>query len=455
MVSVFDIFKIGIGPSSSHTVGPMKAGKQFADDLIAAGLLEKTTRIQVDVYGSLSLTGKGHATDIAIIMGLAGNLPDSVDIDAIPGFIRDVEERERLLLANQRHEVDFPRENGMNFHKENLPLHENGMSISAFAGDELLYKKTYYSVGGGFIVDEEHFGQAADSETKVPYPYQYAADLQKHCNETGLSLSALVMQNELALHSKEELSAHLAAVWDVMKAGIERGVNTEGLLPGPLRVPRRAAALRRQLVTSDNTSTDPMQVVDWINMFALAVNEENAAGGRVVTAPTNGACGIIPAVLSYYDKFIRPVNENAYTRYFLVSSVIGSLYKMNASISGAEVGCQGEVGVACSMAAAGLTELLGGSPMQVFIAAEIAMEHNLGLTCDPVAGQVQVPCIERNAIAAVQSVNAARMALRRVSEPRVCLDKVIETMYETGKDMNAKYRETSQGGLAIKVIPCD
>ncbi|WP_413493658.1 L-serine ammonia-lyase [Morganella psychrotolerans] len=454
MVSVFDIFKIGIGPSSSHTVGPMKAGKQFADDLIAAGLLEKTTRVQVDVYGSLSLTGKGHATDIAIIMGLAGNLPDAVDIDAIPGFIRDVEERERLLLANLRHEVDFPRDNGMNFHKENLPLHENGMSISAFNGDELLSKKTYYSVGGGFIVDEEHFGQSADNATPVPYPYKYAADLQKHCNETGLSLSALVMKNEMALHTKEELSAHLLAVWDVMKAGIERGVTTEGLLPGPLRVPRRAAALRRQLVTSDNTTTDPMQVIDWINMYALAVNEENAAGGRVVTAPTNGACGIIPAVLSYYDKFIRPVNENAYTRYFLVSSVIGSLYKMNASISGAEVGCQGEVGVACSMAAASLTELLGGSPMQVFIAAEIAMEHNLGLTCDPVAGQVQVPCIERNAIAAVQSVNAARMALRRTSEPRVCLDKVIETMYETGKDMNAKYRETSQGGLAIKV-QCD
>ena len=275
----------------------------------------KTTRIQVDVYGSLSLTGKGHATDIAIIMGLAGNLPDSVDIDAIPGFIRDVEERERLLLANQRHEVDFPRDNGMNFHKENLPLHENGMSISAFAGDELLYKKTYYSVGGGFIVDEEHFGQAADSETKVPYPYQYAADLQKHCNETGLSLSALVMQNELALRSKEELSAHGGSLGRD-ESRYRAWCEYRRSAAGPLRVPRRAAALRRQLVTSDNTSTDPMQVVDWINMFALAVNEENAAGGRVVTAPTNGACGIIPAVLSYYDKFIRPVNENAYTRYF-------------------------------------------------------------------------------------------------------------------------------------------
>ncbi|QIC16803.1 L-serine ammonia-lyase [Providencia vermicola] len=455
MISVFDIFKIGIGPSSSHTVGPMKAGKQFVEDLIQQNRLTSTTRIVVDVYGSLSLTGKGHATDIAIIMGLAGNLPDTVDIDSIPNFIRHVEQSGKLLLAQGQHEVDFPVEGGMNFHSTNLPLHENGMTITAFNADDVVYKKTYYSIGGGFIVDEEHFGQSDEQSVQVPYPYQYAADLQKHCKETGLSLSALVMQNELALHSKEEIHEYLSAVWDVMKASIERGVTTEGLLPGPLRVPRRAAALRRQLVTSDNTNIDPMAVIDWINMFALAVNEENAAGGRVVTAPTNGACGIIPAVLAYYDKFIRPVNENSYTRYFLVSGVIGSLYKMNASISGAEVGCQGEVGVACSMAAAGLAELMGGSPEQVCVAAEIAMEHNLGLTCDPVGGQVQVPCIERNAIAAVKAVNAARMALRRVSDPRVCLDKVIETMYETGKDINAKYRETSQGGLAIKLAHCE
>ncbi|AKA39780.1 L-serine ammonia-lyase [Yersinia ruckeri] len=455
MVSVFDIFKIGIGPSSSHTVGPMKAGKLFTDDLIKLGHLSAITRIAVDVYGSLSLTGKGHHTDIAIIMGLAGNLPDSVDIDSIPEFIRDVEHRERLLLANGAHEVDFPLQGGMNFRETNLPLHENGMTISAFANDNLLFSKTYYSIGGGFIVDEENFGKADSNEISVPYPFNYARDLQKHCKDTGLSLSGLVLQNELALHTKEALNAHFAAIWEVMKNGIERGINTEGLLPGPMRIPRRAAALRRMLVTNDKNNTDPMMVVDWINMFALAVNEENAAGGRVVTAPTNGACGIIPAVLAYYDKFIRPVNENSYSRFFLVSGVIGALYKMNASISGAEVGCQGEVGVACSMAAAGLAELMGGSPAQVCIAAEIAMEHNLGLTCDPVAGQVQVPCIERNAISAVQAVNAARMALRRTSEPTVCLDKVIETMYETGKDMNAKYRETSRGGLAIKIVPCD
>ncbi|WP_145540432.1 L-serine ammonia-lyase [Yersinia alsatica] len=455
MVSVFDIFKIGIGPSSSHTVGPMKAGKLFTDDLITLGHLPAVTRITVDVYGSLSLTGKGHHTDIAIIMGLAGNLPDTVDIDAIQGFIRDVESRERLLLANGSHEVDFPAMGGMNFHETNLPLHENGMSISAHAGDDCIFSKTYYSIGGGFIVDETQFGQQDSHAVTVPYPFNSARDLQKHCKDTGLSLSGLVMKNELALHSKAEINVHFAAIWEVMQAGIERGINTEGLLPGPMKVPRRAAALRRMLVTTDKHNADPMMVVDWINMYALAVNEENAAGGRVVTAPTNGACGIIPAVLAYYDKFIRPVNENSYSRYFLVSGVIGALYKMNASISGAEVGCQGEVGVACSMAAAGLAELMGGSPAQVCIAAEIAMEHNLGLTCDPVAGQVQVPCIERNAISAVQAVNAARMALRRTSEPSVCLDKVIETMYETGKDMNSKYRETSRGGLAIKIVACN
>ncbi|EOL8938768.1 L-serine ammonia-lyase [Cronobacter dublinensis] len=455
MISVFDIFKIGIGPSSSHTVGPMKAGKQFTDDLIAQRLLEKVTKVVVDVYGSLSLTGKGHHTDIAIIMGLAGNLPDTVDIDSIPGFIQDVNTHSRLMLASGAHEVAFPVDQCMNFHADNLPLHENGMRITALANDEVIYSQTYYSIGGGFIVDEAHFGQTQTSTTPVLYPYKTAADLQRHCRETGLSLSGLMMKNELALHSKEALEAHFTQVWDVMRGGIERGTTTEGVLPGKLRVPRRAAALRRMLVSHDKTDADPMNVVDWINMFALAVNEENAAGGRVVTAPTNGACGIVPAVLAYYDKFIREVNANSLARYLLVASAIGSLYKMNASISGAEVGCQGEVGVACSMAAAGLAELLGGSPAQVCIAAEIGMEHNLGLTCDPVAGQVQVPCIERNAIASVKAVNAARMALRRTSEPRVCLDKVIETMFETGKDMNARYRETSRGGLAVKVVACD
>lgn len=454
MISTFDMFKVGIGPSSSHTVGPMKAGKQFADDLVEKGLLESVDRIAVDVYGSLSLTGKGHHTDIAIIMGLAGNLPDNVDIDAIDAFIRDVESRGRLLLANGRHEVDFPHNNGMRFHSGNLPLHENGMQIHAYSGAQDIYSQTYYSIGGGFIVDEAHFGKPVLDEVAVPYPFRYATEILAHCHDTGLSLSGMVMRNELAMHSKQDIESYFENIWQTMRACIDRGLNTEGILPGPLRVPRRAAALRRVLMSSGSLSNDPMIVVDWINMFALAVNEENAAGGRVVTAPTNGACGIVPAVLAYYDRFIEPVTSDIFIRYFLASGAIGILYKMNASISGAEVGCQGEVGVACSMAAAGLAELLGASPEQVCVAAEIGMEHNLGLTCDPVAGQVQVPCIERNAIASVKAINAARMALRRTSEPRVSLDKVIETMYETGKDMNAKYRETSRGGLAIKV-QCD
>lgn len=454
MISVFDMFKIGIGPSSSHTLGPMKAGKQFVDDLIRDNRLLDVTRIAVEVYGSLSLTGKGHHTDIAIIMGLSGASPESVDIDAIPAFIRDVEQRERLLLANGQHEVDFPREGGMNFRSENLSLHENGMRIHAFAGEDRIYSKTYYSIGGGFIVDEEHFGESVLDEVAVPWPYKSAKELLAHCRETGLSLSGLVMKNELALHSRQEIESYFAAVWQTMRDCIDRGLNTEGVLPGPLRVPRRAAALRRMLVSSGKLSNDPMNVIDWVNMFALAVNEENAAGGRVVTAPTNGACGIVPAVLAYYDHFIESVSPDIFIRYFMAAGAVGVLYKMNASISGAEVGCQGEVGVACSMAAAGLAELLGASPEQVCVAAEIGMEHNLGLTCDPVAGQVQVPCIERNAIASVKAINSARMALRRTSEARVSLDKVIETMYETGKDMNAKYRETSRGGLAIKV-QCD
>jgi len=454
MISVFDMFKVGIGPSSSHTVGPMKAGKQFVDLLSEQGKLHEVTRIAVDVYGSLSLTGKGHHTDIAIIMGLAGESPDSVDIDSIPAFIKDVQQRERLLVAKGAHEVDFPREGGMVFRSENLSLHENGLRLLAFSGDLLVLSKTYYSVGGGFIVDEEHFGQSALDEVSVPWPFHSAKELLSHCRETGLSLSGLVMKNELALHSRDDINAYFATIWQTMEACIDRGLNTEGVLPGPLRVPRRAASLRRLLISSAKHSNDPMVVIDWINMFALAVNEENAAGGRVVTAPTNGACGIVPAVLAYYDHFIEPVTPDIFIRYFLASGAIGILYKMNASISGAEVGCQGEVGVACSMAAAGLAELLGASPEQVCVAAEIGMEHNLGLTCDPVAGQVQVPCIERNAIASVKAINAARMALRRTSEPRVSLDKVIETMYETGKDMNAKYRETSRGGLAIKV-QCD
>ncbi|MCK3657803.1 L-serine ammonia-lyase [Pasteurellaceae bacterium Pebbles2] len=455
MISVFDMFKVGIGPSSSHTVGPMKAGKQFVDDLQAKNLLEQVSKIHVDVYGSLSMTGRGHSTDTAIIMGLAGYLPDNVDIELIPKFISDLKKTALLPIAEGKKTVQFNFDENMMFHQTFLSLHENGMRITALDQQaKSLYQQTYYSIGGGFIVDEAHFGQEETQSVKIPYPFKNSADILKHCAESGLAFSTVMMENEIALHGKEATEQHLLLVWKTMNACIERGLRTEGVLPGPLKVPRRAATLYRMLQANTNLSNDPMRVIDWVNMYALAVNEENAAGGRVVTAPTNGACGIIPAVLSYYEKFVSPISQEIIERYLLASGMIGALYKMNASISGAEVGCQGEVGVACSMAAAGLTEILGGSPEQVCIAAEIAMEHNLGLTCDPVGGQVQVPCIERNAIASVKAINASRMALRRTTNPRVTLDKVIETMYETGKDMNAKYRETSQGGLAIKVV-CD
>lgn len=453
MSSVFEIFKIGIGPSSSHTVGPMRAAKLFIDELINQHQMTSVTHIIADIYGSLSLTGKGHHTDIAIIMGLAGEQPDTVNIDNIASFIDSIQKTDRLPIYQGRYLIDFPLKQSLIFHSEFLPLHENGMTLTAYNGDHIILQKTYYSVGGGKIVTEEEFGHEQSNHINFPYPFSSAEQLLAHCNEHSLSISSVMMKNERQLHTFDEIEDYFARVGKTILDGIKRGMNTEGLLPGPLKVPRRAYALYRQLLTSKE-SNDPMIILDWVNMFAFAVSEENAAGGRVVTAPTNGACGIIPAVLAYYDKFIDPITPDSCTRFFLTCGAIGQLYQMNASISGAEVGCQGEVGVACSMAAAGLTELLGGNPNQVCMAAEIAMEHNLGLTCDPVGGQVQVPCIERNAIAAVKAINASRMALRRTSNAKVSLDKVIETMYETGKDMNAKYRETSRGGLAI-TVRCD
>lgn len=455
MSSIFEIFKIGIGPSSSHTVGPMQAGKLFIDQLIDTNLLPTVTTIVADVYGSLSLTGKGHQTDIAIIMGLAGNQPDSVDIDEIPSFIEKVSNSGRLPIYQGDYEIDFPLTQCMRFHNEFLPLHENGMTLTAYQGPAVLLQKTYYSVGGGKIVAEQDFGQVEPAKILLPYPFSSAEKLLQYCQEHALSISTIVLKNELSYHCYADIEAYFLRVGKTMQDCIERGIHSEGLLPGSLKVPRRAYALYRQLIASSQMMiTDPMIVIDWVNMFALAVSEENAAGGRVVTAPTNGACGIIPAILAYYDKFVTPLNPDSYVRFFLTCGAIGQLYQTNASISGAEVGCQGEVGVACSMAAAGLAELLGGNPEQVCIAAEIAMEHNLGLTCDPVGGQVQVPCIERNAIAAVKAINATRMALRRTTAAKVSLDKVIETMYKTGRDMNAKYRETSRGGLAI-TIKCE
>lgn len=455
MISVFDIFKIGIGPSSSHTLGPMKAGKRFVDELIAQQLLDNTTALRVEVYGSLSLTGIGHHTDIAIILGLAGYSPEDVDIDGIPALISQVKQTQRLSLQQGHHQVDFPRDSGILFCRDSLPRHENGMKFYALYTDQVLYSATYYSTGGGFIVDENEFNQSANTHDTVdiPYPFYSADKLINFCQQTSCSIDEIILQNELVWHDQPTVQGYFERIWLTMLACIERGCQTDGILPGPLKVPRRAAKLYRLLIES--SSDDPLQVMDWVSMYALAVNEENAAGGRIVTAPTNGACGIIPATLSYFNLFLQPLSPAHLMRYFLTTGAIAILYKMNASISGAEVGCQGEVGVACSMAAAGLAALQGATPMQVCIAAEIGMEHFLGLTCDPVAGQVQVPCIERNAMASIQAINASRMALRRSTNPCVSLDHVIRTMYETGKDINAKYRETSQGGLALVMGPCD
>ncbi|MEJ4118180.1 L-serine ammonia-lyase [Corynebacterium marquesiae] len=449
-ISIFDMFKIGIGPSSSHTLGPMKAGKAFVDELKEKDLFDKVTRVQANVYGSLSLTGIGHSTDKAILLGLAGEEPETVDIDGISEFMKNVRSSEKLMLGGSR-EVEFPKDGGFYFHDEYLPMHENGMCLIAFAGEEDILHKTYYSVGGGFIVKQEDFAKRTDAKVDIPFPYASAAEMLELCEKNNMTLPELGLANELALRSEEEVNEHLRKVRDVMYTGIKRGSATDGPLPGSLLVPRRAAALRRHLEQSE--PHDGLNILSWVNMFALAISEENASCGRVVTAPTNGACGVVPAVLAYYDKFVEPVTTEMFADYIFACNQIASLYKMNASISGAEVGCQGEVGVACSMAAGGLAQLMGATPEQVCIAAEIGMEHKLGLTCDPVLGQVQVPCIERNAVAAVDSITSARMALERESKPCVSLDEVIWTMYKTGKDMNAKYRETSQGGLALAVHP--
>ena len=449
-ISIFDMFKIGIGPSSSHTLGPMKAGKAFVDELKEKDLFDKVTRVQANVYGSLSLTGIGHSTDKAILLGLAGEEPETVDIDGISEFMKNVRSSEKLMLGGSR-EVEFPKDGGFYFHDEYLPMHENGMCLIAFAGEEDILHKTYYSVGGGFIVKQEDFAKRTDAKVDIPFPYASAAEMLELCEKNNMTLPELGLANELALRSEDEVNEHLRKVRDVMFTGIERGSATDGPLPGSLLVPRRAAALKRRLEQSE--PHDGLNILSWVNMFALAISEENASCGRVVTAPTNGACGVVPAVLAYYDKFVEPVTTEMFADYIFACNQIASLYKMNASISGAEVGCQGEVGVACSMAAGGLAQLMGATPEQVCIAAEIGMEHKLGLTCDPVLGQVQVPCIERNAVAAVDSITSARMALERESKPCVSLDEVIWTMYKTGKDMNAKYRETSQGGLALAVHP--
>ena len=458
-VSVFDLFKIGIGPSSSHTVGPMRAAARFTNRwLDERGLLEKTTRIRAELFGSLALTGRGHGTDKAVLCGLEGEWPDRIDPDIIPDKLSRIRESKRVWLLG-KHEIDFDEKTDLIFNKrQKLPYHSNGMRFTAFDADgNELATREYYSVGGGFVVNHD---EAADDRivadtTKVPYPYNSGDDLLARCEESGLSIAGVILANEQAWRSEAEIREGLLTLWSAMQDCVARGMRQTGILPGGLKVLRRAPALYAELRDRPEMALrDPLTILDWVNLYALAVNEENAAGGRVVTAPTNGAAGILPAVLHYYERFCPGSNDAGIIDFLLTAGAIGILYKENASISGAEVGCQGEVGVACSMAAGGLTAALGGSIYQVENAAEIGMEHNLGLTCDPIGGLVQIPCIERNAMGSVKAINAQRMAVRGDGKHRVSLDKVIKTMRDTGRDMRDKYKETSRGGLAVNVIEC-
>ncbi len=450
MLSIFDIFKIGVGPSSSHTNGPMLAVFDFSKQLHDNRLIDKTERIEVNLYGSLSLTGIGHHTDRATILGLLGNKPDTIKITGVKQTLQNTIENQQLLLSASR-TIPFNYSADIVFHQTSLPLHENGMSIIAFDSEaKPILQQTYYSIGGGFIATEKEMREGkAEQTVEVPFPFTSAEQLLKDAEAHGLSLSALVLRNEVCFQSMAKIEQRADQIWHVMQSCMQRGFDTEGILEGGLNVTRRAPNLQKKLESNHELETDPMAVMDWVNLFAFAVSEENAAGGQVVTSPTNGAAGVIPAVLMYYHKFIRPLDTKQLLDFIAVAGAIGMLYKMNASISGAEVGCQGEIGVSSSMAAAGLTSLRGGSNEQICIAAEIAMEHSLGMTCDPIGGLVQVPCIERNAMGAIKAINASRMALKRTSKTLISLDKVIETMYLTGKDMNRKYRETSLGGLAL------
>jgi len=455
-VGVFDIFKIGIGPSSSHTVGPMRAARLFAVDLRESGVLASTAAIRAELFGSLGATGRGHGSDRAVILGLLGETPEEVDIESIGGRVGDVRDRGRLRVLGD-HDVEFRPAEHLAFRRESLPFHPNGMKFTALdAQGAPLRARVYYSVGGGFVVGEQAAdgkGVAAGEGPPLPHPFSTAAALLAICAAHGLSISEVMLRNETVRRPEAEVRRGLLHIWAVMQECVKRGMATGGMLPGGLKVKRRAAELHRRLVEgSAAAASDPLAVMDWVNLYALAVNEENAAGGRVVTAPTNGAAGIIPAVLHYYVHFVPGASEDGVVRFLLTAGAIGVLYKENASISGAEVGCQGEVGSACSMAAGALAEVMGGTPAQAENAAEIAMEHNLGLTCDPIGGLVQVPCIERNAMAAIKAINAARMALHGTGEHFVSLDKVIRTMRDTGADMKDKYKETARGGLAVNVV---
>ncbi|MCW5321298.1 L-serine ammonia-lyase [Verminephrobacter aporrectodeae subsp. tuberculatae] len=466
-VSVFDIFKIGIGPSSSHTVGPMRAARLFAERLLHQGLLAGCARVEVKLYGSLGSTGKGHGSDKAVLLGLAGHDPESVDVEAIASLLERIRDTGELQLAGQ-HPIAFREKDHLTFYRrETLPFHPNGMRCVAYdaAGVELL-NRCYYSVGGGFVVSDEVLADGRKhrmllpDQTVLPHPFRSGDELLQQCRTSGLSIAALMRHNERHWRSDAEIDAGLLRIWDVMQACVVRGCRTRGVLPGGFKVKRRAADLHARLCAHSGPGNpiggadDPLRVLDWVNLYALAVNEENAAGGRVVTAPTNGAAGIVPAVLHYYTRFVASASSEGVVDCLLTAAAIGILYKENASLSGAEVGCQGEVGVACSMAAAALCAVLGGTPEQVENAAEIGMEHHLGLTCDPVGGLVQIPCIERNAIASVKAINAARMALHGDGTHHVSLDKVIKTMRETGADMMSKYKETARGGLAVNIVEC-
>ena len=457
-ISVFDLFSIGIGPSSSHTVGPMRAAQQFADSLLQEGILAQVCRIKTDLYGSLGATGKGHGSDKAVMLGLEGELPETVDTATVDTRLESIRAARKLNLIGE-HVVSFNEKKDLIMHRrESLPFHSNGMTFRAFdsAGLEI-HKATYYSVGGGFIVDENAQGsdRIVADDTPQPYPFLNAVELLIHCSNHDMSISDVMLANEKSWRSEEEIRSGLLGIWKAMRTCVNNGCRNEGILPGGMKVKRRATELSRKMRNQPGlTYKDPLMCLDWVNLWALAVNEENAAGGRVVTAPTNGAAGIIPAVMHYYHHFYPAAEEDGIVRFLLTAGAIGILYKENASISGAEVGCQGEVGSACSMAAGALTEVLGGTPEQVENAAEIGMEHNLGLTCDPVGGLVQVPCIERNAMASVKAINAARIALRGDGQHYVSLDKVIKTMRETGADMKTKYKETSRGGLAVNIIEC-
>jgi len=479
-VGVFSIFKVGIGPSSSHTVGPMRAARAFADELASASQLAHAARVQVLLYGSLGATGRGHGTDVAVMLGLAGHRPEEVDPDQVPAFLANVATAGVLELAGGPR-VAFDRARDVVFErKTRLPLHSNGLRfIATDAQSAPLLERIYFSIGGGFVVDATGkalaFGDVAGANggdltaTALPHPFASGAELLQQCQSSGLAVSTLMLENECALRSESAVRAGILHLAEVMEGCVKRGCEREGILPGKLAVRRRAALMHRQLEADpfrrSGSTGDPLAVLDWVDLFALAVNEENAAGGRVVTAPTNGAAGIVPAVLLYYLHFLLrdagqheggrdAIRDDGVVRFLLTAAAIGSLYQRNASISGAEVGCQGEVGVACSMAAAGLAEVMGGTPGQVENAAEIGMEHNLGLTCDPIGGLVQVPCIERNAMGAVKAINAARLAMSGDGHHKVSLDKVIATMRTTGRDMSTKYKETSQGGLAVNITEC-